>query len=181
MHMNSFKFFCYIDRFDNSLINKLSKTTSVIYRNYNKHSDITTIIKIKNACKKRGIKFYLSNNIKLAMKLNLNGAYIPGFNKSLNFNSYNLKKNFELLGSAHNLKEIRLKELQNINIIFLSSLFTSKKNKRCLGIYKFLNLMKKTKKKIICLGGITQQNLKIIKTLNCHGVAAISLFSNEVF
>ena len=36
----------------------------------------------------------------------------------------------------------------------------SKKNKGELGIYKFINLSKKTKKKIICLGGINKDNIK---------------------
>ncbi len=176
MHINSLRVFCYIDNFEKTLINKLSKTTSVIYRNYNEKLNIYEIIKIRNACNKRNIKFYLSNDIKLAIKLGLDGAYIPSFNKKMNLNSYNFKKKFELLGSAHNIKEIRLKELQNVDYIFLSPLFPSQKNKRGLGIYRFHNLMKKTKKKIVCLGGLTNKNLKKIKLLKCIGMASISLF-----
>ena len=176
MHTNLFKSFCYIDTFENTLINKLSKATSVIYRNYKKKLDINEIIKIKETCKKKGIKFYLSNHIKLAIKLNLDGAYIPSFNKKFNFKSYNFKQEFKLLGSAHNLKEIRFKELQNVNYIFISPLFSSQKNKRGLGIYKFKNLMKKTNKKVICLGGITNKDLKKIKSLECNGFASISFF-----
>ena len=82
--------------------------------------------------------------------LNLDGAYIPSFNNDLNINSYTLKKRFKLLGSAHNLREIRTKELQKVEYLFLSPLFLSKKNKKNLGIYKFVNLAKKTKKKVVC-------------------------------
>ena len=46
-------------------------------------ADENLILKIKRYCKKKSIKFYLSNNIELAIKLNLDGAYIPSFNKSL--------------------------------------------------------------------------------------------------
>ena len=70
-------------------------------------------------CKKRGIKFYLSNNIKLAIKLDLDGAYIPSFNKQIKHLSYSLKKNFDIVGSAHNLKEIRIKERQNVKKIYI--------------------------------------------------------------
>ena len=178
MHTGSFKLFCYIDCFDKSLIYKLSKTTSVIYRNYDEDLNIKTVLKIKKACNNRNIKLYLSNNIKTAIKLNLDGAYIPSFNKDLSVNSYSFKKNFLLLGSAHNLKEIRLKEQQNIDFIFLSPLFTSKKNKKCLGIYKFLRLKNLTRKKMICLGGINSRNLKMTNFLNCYGVASISFFKN---
>ena len=176
MHNKSLKFFCYVDNFDNKLINNLPKNTSVIYRNYKESPNIETILKIKKACNNKGFKFFLSNNIKLAIQLKLDWAYIPSFNKQKNFNSYSLKKKFELLGSAHNLKEIRIKEAQKIKYIFLSPLFSSKKNKNYLGIYKFLNLMKKTKKEVVCLGGITKSNIKSVKNLNLYGMASISYF-----
>ena len=50
------------------------------------------------------------------------------------------KKQFLMLGSAHNNKEIKLKERQLVKIIFLSSVF--KKNKNYLGINKFKLLSK---------------------------------------
>jgi thiamine-phosphate pyrophosphorylase len=59
--------------------------------------------------------------------------------------AYSYKKNFEIIGSAHNLKEIRIKENQSVEKIFLSSVF--KKNKNFLGINKFKILTKLTTKK----------------------------------
>ena len=132
------------------------------------------IIKIKNYCKNKGIKFFLSNNIKLSIKLNLNGAYIPSYNKSFKHLSYLFKKEFELIGSAHNLKEIRIKELQQVKSIFLSSLF--KKNKNYLGINKFKIKTKLTNRKIIALGGVSKENLKKLKLLKCDGFSGISYF-----
>ena len=121
----------FINKFETNHINKLYKETIIIYRNYSSELiNEELIIKIKKYCKKKGIKFYLSNNIKLALKLNLNGAYIPSFNKSYKHLAYSFKKDFKIIGSAHNLKEIRNKEIQNIEKIFLSSLF--KKNKKIL-------------------------------------------------
>ena len=80
------------------------------------------ILTIKNYCKKKGLKFYLANNIKLAIQLNLDGVYIPSFNKNLNHLSYSIKNKFDVVGSAHNLKEIKIKELQKVNKIFISSI-----------------------------------------------------------
>ena len=176
MHYN---FFCFINDFDLNLINNLPKTTSIIYRNYNYPTNIDKIIKIKNICKKKGFKFYLANEIKLALKLDLDGAYIPAFNKSTRINSYTLKNKFILLGSAHNLKEIRTKEIQNINYLFLSPLFLTKKNDKSLGIYKFINLANKTNKKVICLGGINKNNIKITNLIKNYGIAGISYFGNK--
>ncbi len=152
----------------------MDNNTALIFRNYKKRNHLKEIIKIKNYCKNKGIKFFLSNNIKLSIKLNLNGAYIPSYNKSFKHLSYLFKKEFELIGSAHNLKEIRIKELQQVKSIFLSSLF--KKNKNYLGINKFKIKTKLTNRKIIALGGVSKENLKKLKLLKCDGFSGISYF-----
>ena len=113
---------------------------------------------IKKYCRQKGVKFYLSNNVKLAIKLDLDGAYIPSFNKNFNHLNFTLKKKFTIIGSAHNIKEIKLKETQKVQKIFLSSLF--KKNKNYLGINKFKLLKKLTKKEIVGLGGISKKILR---------------------
>jgi len=175
MHYNLRAKYYFINKFNTKNLNKLDKLTAVIYRNYSSEkTKITEILKIKKYCKKKNIKFFLSNNIKLALHLNLDGAYLPSFNKNLNHLSYTLKQNFEIVGSAHNIKEIRNKELQKVEKIFLSSIF--KKNKNYLGINKFKLLSNLTNKKVVALGGITKQNLKKIKFLKISGVAGISYF-----
>ena len=68
------------------------------------------------------------------------------------------------MGSAHNLKEIRLKEIQKIDLIFLSSIF--KENKNFLGINKFKLVSGFSKNPIVALGGISQKNEKLIKFLD---------------
>ena len=60
-------------------------------------------------------------------------------------------------------------------------LYLVQKKTKIVFIAKFLNLMKKTKKKIICLGGINEKNLKQIKNINPYGIASISLFQNKGF
>ena len=117
---------------------------------------------------------YLSNNIKLAIQLDLDGAYIPSFNKSINHLSYSWKTNFLIIGSAHNNKEIKVKDLQKVKVIFISSLF--KPNKNYLGINRFKLLSSLSDKKIVALGGISKNNKKKLKLLNCFGFAGISYF-----
>ena len=165
----------FIDKFETNNINNQSQQTSIIYRNYSsKIENENLILKIKAHCKKKGIKFYLSNNIKLAMKLNLDGAYIPSFNKSTKHLAYTYRKKFEIIGSAHNLKEIRIKEKQKVIGIFLSSLF--KRNKNFLGINKFKILANLTKKDVVALGGISQNNIRKLRLLKCQDFAGISFF-----
>ncbi|MDB3959649.1 thiamine phosphate synthase [Candidatus Pelagibacter sp.] len=164
----------FINKFDTNHIVKQDTNTAFIYRNYNSKNNLSTILKIRNFCRKKKYKFFLSNNISLAMKLNLDGVYIPSFNKDKKHLSFSYKKNFLIIGSAHNNKEIKIKESQKVKVLFLSSLF--KKNKNYLGINKFKLLSKLTNKKIIALGGISSKNLKNLKMLNCFGFAGISYF-----
>ena len=175
MHINIVKKYYFINKFETNNIDKQDRQTVIIYRNYSsKVTNEELILKIKKYCKKKRIKFYLSNNIKLAIKLDLDGAYIPSFNKQTKHLSYSLKKNFDIVGSAHNLKEIRIKERQNVKKIFLSSLF--KKNKNFLGINKFKLLSKLTIKNIVILGGISNKNKKKLLLLNQSEFAGISYF-----
>ena len=172
MHLKKYYF---INKFDPYHIKKLNKNISIIYRNYNSIINVDLLIKIKNFCRKNRRKFYLSNNVKLALKLNLDGVYLPSFNKSLKHLNYQIKKDFLIIGSAHNLLEIRIKEKQKISHIFISSIF--KKEKNYLGFYKFNNLSKMTKKKVIALGGINNNNVRKINMLNISGFAAIDYFN----
>ena len=131
-------------------------------------------------CKKTKRKFFLANNIKVALELDLDGVYIPSFNKELKINYFIKKKKFTILGSAHNILEIRQKELQGVNCIFLSPIFRTEKSNKFLGIHKFNNLTNYTQKKIICLGGIKKNNLKKIKMLNTYGFSSVSLFKKNL-
>ena len=165
----------FINKFDTNNIDKQDKQTIIIYRDYNlKKLDEKLILKINNYCKRKSIKFYLSNNVKLAIKLNLDGVYIPAFNNSLKHLAYSFKKNFKIIGSAHNLKEIKIKEIQKVEKIFLSSLF--KKNKNFLGINRFKTVSKFTNKNVVALGGISKKNLRKLALLKQSEFAGISFF-----
>ena len=177
MHNKILNKYYFINKFDQSHIDKQDKETTIIFRNYKKEIDKKLILSLRNYCKKKGNKFLISNNIKLAIKLNLDGAYIPSFNKNRQHLSYSYKKKFILLGSAHNIYEMRIKELQKVKVIFLSSLF--KENKNYLGLYKFKLFSLLTNKKIIALGGISLNNLKKLNLTSCQGFAGISFFEQK--
>ena len=175
MHIKMVNKYYFINKFDTNNINNQDKQTVIIYRNYSsKRKNEDLILKIKNHCKKRRVKFYVSNNVKLAIKLGLDGVYIPSFNKDTKHLAYSYKKKFDIIGSAHNLKEIRIKEKQGVKKIFLSSLF--KKNKNFLGINKFKILSNLTKKSVVALGGISKSNLRILSFLDHSDFAGISYF-----
>lgn len=132
---------------------------------------------MRDYCKLRKKKIILSNNLKISKQLKFDGVYLPSFNKKI-VRSDNVKKDFFIIGSAHNLKEIREKENQGVNQIFISPLFKTK-NKKNLGIYKFNQLNSLTNKKVIALGGINNNNLNKLKLIKVDGFASISYIQNK--
>ena len=167
------RYYYFIDEFNKNEIEKLSVQISLIFRNYNKKSDPEELRRLVIHCKNNRRKVYISNNLKDAIKYNFNGLYIPSFNKQLGFRNIE-KKSLEIIGSAHNATELRIKEKQGCTSIFLSPIFKNDKNKKFLDIVKTNFLRKLTKNQIILLGGINSKTLKRSKLCTPSGVAAIS-------
>ena len=164
----------FIDEYNTEELTNLDKNINLIYRNYkNLNKDVIESINKFSKINKRN--FYLSNNIKLALKLGLKGVYIPSFNKSINFVSkYALPNNFEVIGSAHNISEIKVKKLQKCSKIFISPIFKTSKRKKFLSIVKF-NLMTLTQNlDFVALGGINKSNYKKLKLTKIVGFASIN-------
>ena len=167
------KYYYFIDKFNKNEIEKLSTQISLIYRNYHKKCDSKELRKLVAHCKINRRKVYISNNLKDAIKYNFDGLYIPSFYKQLSFQNIT-KKNLELIGSAHNASELKIKEKQGCSHIFLSPIFKNNKNKKFLDVIKTNLLKNLTKNQIVLLGGINQKTIKRSKLCAPSGVAAIS-------
>tara|TARA_B100000575_G_scaffold3682_1_gene2784 strand:+ start:1122 stop:1670 length:549 start_codon:yes stop_codon:yes gene_type:complete len=163
----------YIDKFNKDEIYKLNKSINIIYRNYSKKFNIKEILELVNFCKKQRRKVYISNNLKLALRFNFDGVYIPSIDKMLRYKNIN-KRKFEIIGSAHNVTEVINKELQGCTKIFLCPLFKTKKNRSHLGVTKFNLIKLSTKKNIISLGGINEKNIKYLRMCDVKGFAGIT-------
>ena len=175
MHKNNLpKYFLYVDRYEKNILKNNITNLGIIYRNYYKRLNENDIYKIRSYCSKKKLKFYISNNLKLAIKFKADGIYLSSFNKRMILNKQIINKNFTIIGSAHNQMEIKKKIEQGCEAIFLSPLFKITKNKKYLGVCKFNLLTQKYKKKFIALGGIRKQNINILNMLNIYGMAGIS-------
>tara|TARA_B100000989_G_scaffold122109_2_gene90195 strand:+ start:1851 stop:2402 length:552 start_codon:yes stop_codon:yes gene_type:complete len=178
MHLKNFIQYYFIDKFEYSHLIKINKNISFIWRNKDKESHTETLLKLSGFCQRNQRKLYISNDIKLAFRVKADGVYISSTNNDLNIKYFQLRNNFKILGSAHNLKEIRLKELQNVVEVFLSPLFKDKINKQ-LNVYRYLNLRKLTFIKDISLGGINNKNIKKLELIKPYGFAGISYFNKK--
>ena len=171
IHKNIYYF---IDKFDRNEILSLRKEINIIYRNYEEINVSPIIKQIKEVCNKDKRKFFIANNLKIALKFNLDGLYLPAFNNKLNYRNINSRKDFKLVGSAHNYKEVKIKENQGCEEIFITPIFFNPKNKTYLDIVRFNYLNLTTKISSIALGGINEKNLKKLKCTKVVGFACIS-------
>jgi len=178
MHKYLPNLFIFIDRYNNQIFENNSINIGIIYRNYNDANRETELNKIAKACKKKRYQLFVSNDIKLALKVRADGIYIPSFNKTRKF--INLEnKNLTILGSAHNQKEIREKISQKCRAIFLSPIFYVKKSINFLNIYKFNYLSRSNNVNILALGGITEHNIRKLRLLHVKGFGGISIFKKK--
>ena len=170
------KYFLIIESIKDINLKNIKKRNKffIIYRNNNKLDNLNDLINFRQNCKSKAIKFYVSNDINLAISLNTDGIYLSSFNKNLSFLKYK-RFNFEIIGSAHNYKEISVKIKQGCSSILLSKLFIVDYDRKSqhLGVLKFNNYLK-ISKKIIPLGGIKNHNLNKLNNVFSEGFALLS-------
>ena len=178
MHKYLPNLFIFLDQYNNQIFENNNTNIGVVYRNYNDPKRETELIKIAKACKKKRYQLFVSNDIKLALKVSADGIYIPSFNKTKKFLNLE-KKNLTILGSAHNQKEIWEKISQKCRAIFLSPIFYVEKSLNFLNVYKFNYLSRSNKANILALGGITEHNVHKLKLLHIKGFGGISIFKKK--
>ena len=114
-----------------------------------------------NLQKKNKIPFLFKNSFQKCTKHNACGIFIDSKNKKIT-KPYLFKKNFAIIGSAHNQLEYIQKLNQGCSIIMLSPIFYNPKfsKNKTLGPIKF-NLITQIWDADLCaLGGINKTNIK---------------------
>ena len=171
------KYFFIIENTKDIKIRNIKKTRkfNIIYRNNKNSENIKELKKLRNNCKKRGINFFVSNNINLALSLKADGLYISAHNNNLNLSKIR-NLNFKLIGSAHNINELNIKKKQGCSEIIFSRLFeTSYKHKKgYLGVIRFNLLNMRRNEYLAPLGGITSLNLNKLKMIKSNSIVLLS-------
>jgi len=158
----------------------------ILGSNYFKHKNIAIIINLKNQPDlslikkiiKRNIynKIFISNNVKLIQNRKIQGIYLSSHNNKIFLSNKNHIFDYDAIGGAHNLSEIRKKIQIGCKIIFLSPIFktTSSSEKKPIGLVKYLLISKLFKTKIYPLGGVTPKKIGLFS--NIKKFAGISYF-----
>ena len=155
------------------------KNIAIIYNNKYIINE-NNFLEIKNFCKINNIKFFIVDNLRLAIKYKLDGLIISHDNKRTYLNVSSYKKNFKIIGKAHSQNEYFFKIKQNCTAVLLSPIFQNLKynTSKILTISKFNQMSKNWKIDVYALGGINFENIKKIKMTKAKGVGFISLISN---
>jgi thiamine monophosphate synthase len=167
-------YYLYIDNTTTINLNliKIREKYSIIYRNLKNKESVVVLKRFRQKCREKSIKFYVANDLYLLHTLKADGLYISAFNRKFSY----LDKTIDIIGSAHNFKEIYEKKKQGCRKIFLSRLFkTEYKNKESfLGVVKFNLILLQSKVRIVPLGGIRLNNLNSLNNVNSDSLAVLS-------
>ena len=85
------KYFLIIENIKDIDLRNIKKRNKfiIIYRNIKKADRKVDLIRFRNSCKSKHIRFYVANDLRLAVSLRSDGIYISANNKNLKV----LKKN----------------------------------------------------------------------------------------
>jgi thiamine-phosphate pyrophosphorylase len=179
---NDIKFYFFTDNLDEIITKNITNFHSlcIIYKEQNNIIDEIKLKELRNYCKRNTIQFYVTDSYKLAIKYNCNGIFLSNKNKKIV--KLSTKKNFKVIGLAHNRFEYFFKKKQLCETIMLSPIFYNYKYtlNKILGVIKFNLITLNWNSKICALGGINLKNLKNIKMTKSNSVAFISMMNNNL-
>ena len=169
----NFKLFFFIEKLNELNLDYVKKIGAILILRNPEKIEIEDLKKFNKRCIERRITLFIQNSIKILFLLKTNNFYISAYNKSQFKQLRKINRKIKIIGSAHNIPEIRQKLNQGCEYILLSRIFkTSNKFKKgFLGTTKFNLLTRNLSKKIIALGGINRKNFKLLRLLSVEGCA----------
>jgi thiamine-phosphate pyrophosphorylase len=162
----------------------LDKINDIIKKNLLKFEDITIIVDIDKKellenelsiikfAKINKIPFLFKNNYQKCTKYKANGIFLDSKNTSV-IRPVLFKKDFKVIGSAHNQREYFIKLKQKCKLVMLSPIFYNEKYSKnnILNIHRFNQITLNWKTDVCALGGINLGSLKKIKLTKARSIA----------
>ena len=131
--------------------------------------------KIYNICKKYDASYIINDYSNFSLNKYCDGIQLTS-NNLKEIRKMNLDKRYILIGSCHNIDEIKICNNLNINLILISPVFSTS-NKTGIGWKKFKELVNESKIPVFALGGLKYpDDLENVKINGGVGIAASKYF-----
>ncbi len=163
------------------VVKNLPKNSAVIIREYDLNSArrLDFASKVSAIAKQKSLKVFVGKDVNLAKKIKADGVHFSdreGFSKLIN-----LDKSFLVSYACHSEISVRKAQKTGCDLIFYSPIFPTKSHpdQKTIGSLGLRNLVAKTATPIYALGGIDENNLKILTNSNIAGIGGISIFQKQ--
>ena len=131
--------------------------------------------KIYNICKKYDASYIINDYSNFSLNKYCDGIQLTS-NNLKEIRKMNLDKRYILIGSCHNIDEIKICNNLNINLILISPVFSTS-NKTGIGWKKFKELVNESKIPVFALGGLKYpDDIENVKINGGVGIAASKYF-----
>jgi thiamine-phosphate pyrophosphorylase len=178
-----YKHYVFLEEINNFIKDNLVKFSTIniiIDINDNTSKNLQNQLSIIEFAKKNRIPFLIKNDFQKSVKYKANGVFITSDHKKIT-KPILLKKNFYIVGGAHNQLEYAQKLNQKCHLLMLSPLFFNEKysKNKILNILKFNSKTIEWEVNLCALGGINSKTLKKVKLTKCVAVAFKKFISNS--
>ncbi|MES2677112.1 MAG: thiamine phosphate synthase [Pseudomonadota bacterium] len=160
------------------VVENLPENAAIIIREYDLKADqrLNFAQQIALIARRKNLKFLVGKDWNLAQEIGANGVHFSDFDQ--NFAVPKNRHNMILSYSCHRPESIVEAEKLGADLLFYSPIFASKShlNQQPVGIDGLKNFIKKTSLPVYALGGIDEQNIKLLNNTNISGIGGISIF-----
>jgi thiamine monophosphate synthase len=177
-----YKHYVFLEEINNLIKDNLVKFNSIniiIDIDENTSKNLENQLSIIKFAKKNRIPFLIKNDFQKCAKYKANGIFISSDHKKIT-KPILFKKNFYIIGSAHNQFEYAHKLKQKCHLLMLSPLFFNEKysKNKILHVLKFNSMSVHWNTNLGALGGINSKTLKKVKLTKCVAIGFKKFISN---
>lgn len=178
-----YKHYVFLEEINNLIKDNLVKFSNIniiIDINQNNSKNLENQLSIIKFAKKKRIPFLIKNDFQKSVKYKANGIFLSSDHQKIT-KPILLKKNFYIVGSAHNQLEYAQKLKQKCHLLMLSPLFFNEKysKNKILNILKFNNITMAWKVNLCALGGVSSKTLKKVKLTKCMAIGFKKFISSS--
>jgi thiamine-phosphate pyrophosphorylase len=178
-----YKHYVFLEEINNLIKDNLVKFSNIniiIDINENTSKNLENQLSIIKFAKKNRIPFLIKNDFQKSVKYKADGVFISSNHKKIT-KPILFKKNYYIVGSAHNQLEYAHKLKQKCHLLMLSPLFFNEKysKNKILNILKFNSKTIHWKVNLCALGGINSKTLNRVKLTKCEAIGFKKIISKS--